>query len=121
VPVHLYGTTIEIPEYTFEVAQACSGLKSSIAMSALAALFAYMIVAPMWKRVLVFAAGLPVALVANAARISFTLMLGKAFGTEAAEGFFHSVSGIMVFLIGLFGLFLIAKALGCDKLRDDIL
>ncbi|MCD6360001.1 MAG: exosortase/archaeosortase family protein, partial [Armatimonadetes bacterium] len=50
VPVQLSGTTIRIPDYTFEVAQACSGLKSTIAMSALAALFAYLVTAPMWKR-----------------------------------------------------------------------
>jgi len=54
VPVKIYGTTIVIPDYTFEVAQACSGLKSVIAMSALAALFAYLVTAPMYKRLLLF-------------------------------------------------------------------
>lgn len=120
VPVQIHGTTIEIPDYTFEVAQACSGLKSTIAMSALAALFAYLLVAPMWKRLVLFVSGIPVALFANASRISLTLLLGKSFGPAAAEGFFHSVSGIMVFLVGLIGLFLVAKGLRCDTMRDDI-
>ena len=119
VPVQVYGTTIGLPDYTFEVAQACSGLKSSIAMSALAALFAYMLAGPMWKRVLVFVAGIPVALIANALRITLTLMLARSLGKEAAEGFFHGFSGILVFIFGLLGLFLVAKGLGCDKMRED--
>ncbi len=112
VPVQLHGTTIIIPDYTFEVAQACSGLKSTIAMSALAALFAYVAAGPMWKRVLLFVAGAPVALMANGVRITFTLLLGRAFGREAAEGFFHTLSGLLVFVVGL---------IGCDRMREDIL
>lgn len=120
MPVELHGTTIQIPDYTFEVAQACSGLKSTIAMSALAALFAYLASGPMWKRVLLFIAGAPVALAANATRITFTLILGRAFGPEAAEGFFHTASGLMVFVLGLIGLFLVARLLKCDRMREDI-
>ena len=120
MPVELKGTTIDIPDYTFEVAQACSGLKSTIAMSALAALFAYLVDGPMWKRVVLFIAGAPVALAANATRITFTLILGRAFGPEAAEGFFHTLSGLMVFVVGLIGLFLVAKLLKCDKMRPNI-
>ena len=120
MPVELQGTTIHIPDYTFEVAQACSGLKSTIAMSALAALFAYLATGPLWKRVVLFVAGAPVALAANATRITFTLILGRAFGPEAAEGFFHTLSGLMVFVLGLIGLFLVARLLRCDQMRPDI-
>ncbi len=120
IPVQVHGTTITIPEYTFEVAQACSGLKSTIAMSALAALFAYLVDAPMWKRIVVFVAGAPVALAANTIRISFTLILGRAFGAAAAEGFFHTFSGLLVFLLGLAGLFAVAAVLKCDRMREDI-
>jgi len=120
IPVQVHGTTIAIPEYTFEVAQACSGLKSTIAMSALAALFAYLVAAPLWKRMVIFIAGAPVALVANTIRISFTLILGRAFGAAAAEGFFHTFSGLLVFLLGLTGLFAVAAVLKCDTMREDI-
>jgi len=121
VPTQVQGTTIVIPDYTFEVAQACSGLKSIIAMTALAALFAYLVVAPMYKRVILLAAAIPVALAANTCRIALTLLLGRSFGSAAAEGFFHSLSGIMVFLLGMTGLLLIAKALKCEAMREDIM
>ncbi|MGI5820084.1 MAG: exosortase/archaeosortase family protein [Armatimonadota bacterium] len=120
MPVEQAGTTIRIPDYTFEVAQACSGLKSTIAMSALAALFAYLARGPVWKRVLLFIAGAPIALAANATRITFTLILGRAFGSEAAEGFFHTLSGLMVFVLALIGLFIMARLLKCDRMREDI-
>ncbi len=121
VPTQVHGTTIVIPDYTFEVAQACSGLKSIIAMTALAALFAYLVVAPMYKRLILLASSIPVALAANSCRIALTLLLGRSFGPAAAEGFFHSLSGIMVFLLGLAGLLLIAKALKCEAMREDIM
>ena len=118
--VIIEGTTIHTPIYTFEVAIPCSGLKSSIAMSALAALLGYLVVAPMGKKVLLFVASIPVALLANTARIFVTLVLGQTLGPATAEGFFHSFSGILVFLFGLTGLFLVGKGLGCWQLRDDI-
>lgn len=118
--VTIEGTLIGTPIYTFEVAIPCSGLKSTIAMTALAALFAYLVVAPRWKKLVLFACAFPVALLANTARIFVTVILGTTVGPAAAEGFFHSVSGIIVFLFGLAGLFIVGRILGCLQLREDI-
>ena len=118
--VIIEGTLIHTPIYSFEVAIPCSGLKSTIAMTALAALFAYLVVAPPWKRLVLFAAAFPVALLANAARIFVTVVLGTTLSPALAEGFFHSVSGILVFLLGLAGLFGVGRLLGCLQLRDDM-
>jgi len=118
--VEIEGTLIRTPIYTFEVAIPCSGLKSTIAMTALAALFAYLVVAPRWKKLVLFACSFPVALLANTARIFVTVILGTTVGPAAAEGFFHSVSGIIVFLFGLGGLFVVGRILGCLQLREDI-
>jgi len=118
--VIIEGTTLQTPAYTFEVAIPCSGLKSSIAMSALAALLGYLAAAPLSKKLLLFASSIPVALLANAARIFVTLVLGQTLGPAAAEGFFHSFSGYLVWLFALAGLFLVGKGLGCWQLRDDI-
>jgi len=67
-----------------------------------------------------FACSFPVALLANTARIFVTVILGTTVGPAAAEGFFHSVSGIIVFLFGLGGLFVVGRILGCLQLREDI-
>lgn len=118
--VIIEGTLIRTPIYTFEVAIPCSGLKSTIAMTALAALFAYLVVAPLWKKLLLFAAAFPVALAANAVRIFVTVILGNTISPAAAEGFFHSISGVVVFSFGLAGLFGVGRLLGCLHLREDI-
>ncbi len=118
--IAIEGTMIHTPVYTFEVAIPCSGLKSMIAMTALAALFAHLLIAPRWKKLLLFAVAVPVALLANTVRIFVTVVLGTTLGPAMAEGFFHSVSGILVFMLGLAGLFGAGRLLGCLQLREDI-
>ncbi len=120
IPAQTIGTAVHIPGYTFEVAVACSGLKSVISMSALGTLYAYMLVAPLWKRLALIALSLPVALVANSARIALTLVLGRTFGAHAAEGFTHTVSGVIVFVFALIGMVIAGRALGCKQIRDDV-
>ncbi len=120
MPTEIDGTTLRIPDYTFEVAVACSGLKSAIAMLALGALLAYVVKGVWWKKVVIFASALPVAMLANAARIWVTMMLGRALSEKAAEGFFHTFSGLLVFLLAFIGLFGVTNLLKCKQLRDDI-
>ena len=120
MPIRIEGVSLETPDYTFEVAEACSGLKSAIAMLALGALLAYLVKAPTWKRLVIFASSLPVAILANAIRIWLTVMLGTALGHEAAEGFFHTASGMIVFVLAFLGLFGVTVLLKCRRLRDDI-
>lgn len=120
LPVKQVGTTVHMPEYTFEVAIPCSGLKSSIAMSALGALLAYSLEGALWSRLVVFAAAIPVALVANAFRIVLTLVLAESVAPGAAEGFSHTVAGMVVFAIALVGLLFVARGVGCKALRTDI-
>lgn len=118
--VQVEGVAITSPGYSFNVAIPCSGLKSLIAMSALGALFAYLVEGSPLQRVLLFLAAFPLALIANLVRIFATVVLGNALGPAAAEGFFHSVSGAFVFVIALGGLFALGGALGCRRMREDI-
>ena len=120
LPVVQEGTSLQIPTYRFEVAIPCSGLKSAIAMTALGALYAYVVVAPMRKRLAIFAMSLPAALIGNAIRLWMTLVLAQSFGPKAAEGFFHTLSGMFVFLIALLALFAFGSLIGCTQIRDDI-
>ena len=50
----------------------------------------------------------PIAIVANAARVSGTGILAHYFGEEAAEGFYHTFEGWLVFVL----LFLCGAILG---------
>ncbi len=120
LPVKQVGTTVVMPDYTFEVAIPCSGLKSSIAMSALAALLAFLLEGALWARWVIFVAAIPIALIANGFRIILTLVLARAIGPAAAEGFSHTAAGLVVFAIALGGLLAVARSVGCRALRADI-
>jgi exosortase len=120
IPVVIEGTSMIVPDYTFEVAIPCSGLKSAIALTALGAAYAYLLVGPLWKRWLVFLASLPVALIANGVRLWLTVVLAASLGPKMAEGFFHELSGIFVFIIALIGLFGFGSLIGCSQIREDI-
>ncbi|MEN6642974.1 MAG: exosortase/archaeosortase family protein [Armatimonadia bacterium] len=120
IPVAIDGTTLRIPDYTFEVGIPCSGLKSAIAMTALGALYAYVLQGTWQQRAAIFAMSLPAALVANAVRIWLTLVLAISFGPSAAEGFFHTLSGMVVFVLALLGLFGFGSLIHCTTLREDI-
>lgn len=120
LPVVQLGTTLQMPDYTFEVAIPCSGLKSSIAMTALSMLMAYILDGPWWGRALVLLAGIPMALAGNVARILLTLVLARSISPEVAEGFFHTLSGLVVFAVAMIGLIIIARLTGCRAIRSDI-
>ena len=69
-------------------------------------LFAYFAQKVTWKRIVLVAATIPLAIFANVVRIAGTGLVGKYWGTQAAEGFFHSFSGWAVFMLcaAFFGL-----------------
>jgi len=120
IPVWREGINISVPEYSFEVAIACSGLKSLITMTALATLYAYLLEGQAWQRAVVIASSVPVALVANSVRVTLILLLARSMGERAAEGFFHGFSGTVVFMVGLGAIYGIGRLVGCRHLRDGI-
>jgi EpsI family protein len=111
-PVSRDGVDIHLARYTFAVAAPCSGMKSLVALLALAALVAYLLDGPRWKRWALFAAGAPLAVLANVVRIVVILGIALVWGAKAAEGFFHGVSGLVVFVVATLALAGVGRALG---------
>lgn len=92
-PVLLQGVYIDLPDMRLEVAQACSGFRSLIALLATGVVLAYM-TQPRWTgRVLLVAAVVPVAILANAVRVTAII----AWGIFADP--LHSLSGWLVFVL----------------------
>jgi len=105
VPVLRAGNIIRLPTMTLEVAQACSGIRSLISLIALAIIYGYFLESSLWRRVVLVAAAVPIAVLANAGRIMGTGMLVEYWSPEWATGFFHAFSGWLVFVVALFLLF----------------
>jgi exosortase len=99
IPVFREGNVLELPNMTLSVAEACSGIRSLMSLITLAVMLAYFMPVR-WKwRVLFVASAVPVAIICNAARVAGTGILARHFGEVAAQGFFHSFSGWLIFVL----------------------
>jgi exosortase len=98
IPVLREGNIIHLASNSLEVAEACSGLRSLISLLALGIIFAYLSQKLFWKRVLLVIACIPIAVIVNAMRVSVTGLLAHYYGMDAADGFFHSFSGYLIFI-----------------------
>jgi EpsI family protein len=95
------GNILMFPSLTLEVADACSGIRSLVSLLALAVACAFYIHTSTFKRCLLVAAAIPVALLTNAARVIVTGILAQKWGPQVAEGFYHEFAGLMVFVLAM--------------------
>ena len=103
IPALREGSLIRLPHLTMLVDDTCSGLRSLLSLAALATLWTSLLPPgiPMWKRITLVAAAIPVGLAANMARILALSLIALVWGRGAAEGFLHYGSGLVVFGIAL--------------------
>lgn len=104
IPVLREGNILELPGTTLAVAEACSGIRSLISLITLAIVLAYFTEKRPLTRAMVVLASIPIAVLANAARVAGTGLASHWFGTRAAEGFFHGFSGWLMFAAAFGGL-----------------
>lgn len=102
VPGLREGNIIHFSNFNFEVVEACSGLRSTMVLLALGAVIAYWAPLSPVRRWLVFAAAIPIAILANILRLIIIALLGLFGSVETAMGLMHEGSGIIVFICGLF-------------------
>jgi exosortase len=85
-------------EHSLTVAEACSGIRSLIAYVALGVAWAYLEYRPIWQRVVLVAAAVPIAILLNVARVAITCVMYVIDRPELGQDFMHEVAG-MVMLI----------------------
>ena len=105
IPVLREGNVMLLANTSLEVAEACSGIRSLISLLALSVVFAYISQKITWKRVLLVLSTFPIAIIANAARVSGTGVLAHYYGDSVAQGFFHGFSGWILFVVAFVCLF----------------
>jgi exosortase len=97
IPALREGNIIHLPETQLFVAEACSGLRSLMALITLAIVFAYFFRRDWKQRVVIVASAIPIAIVINAGRVAATGILTYNFGQKAAEGVIHELQGMITF------------------------
>jgi exosortase len=111
VPVLREGNVIQMANTSLEVAEACSGIRSLISLLTLGIVYGYFIEPRIWLRMALALSTVPIAIVANAIRVSGTGLAAHFYGAEAAEGFFHTFSGWLVFIVAFVMLFVLHRVL----------
>jgi exosortase len=105
VPVLRDGNILMLSNYSLEVVEACSGIRSLMSLTALAIAYGYLTEPRRWVRYVLVALMVPIAIAANAIRITGAGVLAHRFGPTAAEGFLHGFSGWVIFLAALLLMF----------------
>ncbi len=113
IPVLREGNLIVLPNnVTLEVVEACSGIRSLMALLALGVAYGHFFERSITIRWILVAGTAPIAIVANGLRIAGTGVLTYFLGEETAEGFFHLFSGWVVFLCAFLLLVALHKLVG---------
>lgn len=98
-PVMRQGNLLILPNSTLEVVEACSGIRSLMALLALASVYGYLRESSLFTRVVLIVAMVPVAVAANAARVMTTACATQLWGSKATDSVLHTLSGILVFVV----------------------
>lgn len=101
IPVFRDGNVLELQSTSLEVAEACSGLRSLISLTAIGCLVAWATERTVLRRLLVIASALPIALALNAVRIAATGAACEVWGPRAASGGWHTFAGWITFVVAM--------------------
>lgn len=111
-PIGRTGVMLTIGQYQLLVADACSGLNSMFSLSALGALFMYLMArASLLHNAIMLVSILPIAFAANIARVLLLLLITYHFGDAAGQGFLHGATGIVLLMVALVILFVLDAVL----------
>ena len=94
------GNILELPSQRLSVVEACSGIRSLLSLSFLSLVYAYFFDSKVWMRPVLLFSTIPIAIIANAGRVTFTGVLSE-IRPDLAQGFFHSASGWVIFMVAL--------------------
>lgn len=143
IPVLRQGNVIELIPLggreikKLEVVEACSGIRSLMTLATLAVVFAYFSYPRdedrgdgggksggllkwlksygFWRSAILVASAVPIAILTNAGRVSGTGILAHYYGTQVADGFFHTFSGWVIYIVAFVMLFAVGWIL--DRFR----
>jgi exosortase D (VPLPA-CTERM-specific) len=111
VPVLLEGNLLTLARKQLDVAEACSGIRSLLSLVTLAIIYGYLLESRKWARVVLVCAAVPIAVAANSFRVFGTGLLVQHGYENEAEGFYHTVSGLVIFAVALVMLFALHRVI----------
>lgn len=106
-PVLRDGTVFQLPGIVIQVAQECSGIRSSWVLFITSYLASYLFLQSPWRRVLLVAFVIPLGIVRNGFRILVIALLCVNIGPQMIDSVIHRQGGPLFFALSLIPLFLL--------------
>jgi exosortase len=101
IPVLREGNVLELGSgQRLNVVEACSGIRSLLTLTFVSLVYGYFFEPRTWVRVVLFLSTVPIAIIANASRVTLTGILTE-YAPKYAEGFFHEASGMVIFIVSI--------------------
>ena len=100
IPVYREGNILNLPQQTLNVVEACSGIRSLLTLTFLSLVYGYFFEKRSWVRIVLFFSTIPIAIIANAGRVTITGVVSQ-INPGLAEGWFHEAQGWVIFMIAL--------------------
>ena len=115
VPVEQRGLLIHIPDLTLEVAPECSSIRSSLVLIVTTMVLAHLLLRSWWRKVVLIALAIPLAIVKNGLRIFVLGFLAIRVDRSYLAGRLHHEGGFIYFLIALAGVIFVLWILRSGK------
>lgn len=100
IPVLRDGNVLELPSQRLSVVEACSGIRSLLSLSFLSLVYGEFFDNKAWMKWVLLPLTIPIAITANAARVTGTGVLSE-INPEYATGFYHTAEGWVVFMVAM--------------------
>jgi exosortase len=112
IPVLLDGAYLTLPNGVIEIENACSGLRSLIALTSLGAVYAYLTPLSTAGKWILLVASVPIALAANLTRVVAMVLVSYRYGPRgSAFEWTDFTTGLLVFALAFLGLYVVSRVL----------
>ena len=101
------GTVFQLPGIVIQVAQECSGIRSSWVLFITSILASYLFLRTPWRRAVLVSLVIPLAILRNGFRILVIGLLCVQFGPQMIHSIIHKQGGPLFFALSLIPLFLL--------------
>jgi exosortase C (VPDSG-CTERM-specific) len=105
-PLFREGTTLTLPGIVLEVARECSGIRSTVVLFITSILASHLFLHSTWRRAVLVAFVIPLAIVRNGFRILVIGLLCVHIGPHMSESIIHRRGGPIFFVLSLIPLLL---------------
>ncbi|MFW6132814.1 MAG: exosortase/archaeosortase family protein [Planctomycetota bacterium] len=116
---HLELLSVNGNWHQLTVAEACAGMRLLMAFAALGVAMAYLQARPLWQRVTLVVAGIPIAVLCNVFRVSITSTMYVLDKPQLGQDFMHTFTGMLMLVPALMLLWLLSKLLEALYVEEE--